>query len=198
MKYQLLRSDEYRLMRWKNGLGVTCEIRREPADESEAIVWRASIADIKEKSSFSTFSGLARIINTLEGGGMRLKVDGSWTGPLLKYDPFIFSGDSEVESELLDGPIRDFNLIYDSRVCAARLQWLEVSRPQVFCSQAETILIFSVGQVEVAIGDESFILNHHDSVLLDNDRAALTRISLSSRSAALESHCCLIEIACRA
>ena len=197
MKYTLLRADEYRRMPWKNGLGTTCEVRREPVDEDEAFVWRLSIADIKEKSSFSKFSGLTRIIGTLEGEGMRLKVDGSWTGPLRPYDPFIFSGDSEVESELLDGPIRDFNLIYDARLCAARLQWLELSRPRVFCSQAATMLIFAVGQVEVVSGEFSLDLNHHDSVLLDNDRGDLTRIVLSPRTAALNNHCCLIELARR-
>ena len=194
MKYNLLRADEYRCMPWKNGLGTTCEVRREPVDEDEAFAWRVSIADIKDKSSFSKFSGMTRIIGTLEGEGMRLKVDESWTGPLRPYDPFIFSGDSVVESELLDGPIRDFNLIYDARLCAARLQWLELSRPQVFCSQAATMLIFAVGQVEVGAAGFSLALNHHDSVLLDNDQAELTRISLSPRTTVANNHCCVIEL----
>lgn len=194
MKYSLLRSDEYRLMSWKNGLGTTCEVRREPADEADTFIWRVSIADIKEKSSFSKFSGLMRIINTLEGEGMRLKVDGTLTRSLLKYDPFIFSGDRVVESELLDGPIRDFNLIYNPELCAARLQWLELGRPQTFCSQAKTMLIFAVGEVAVDAGEFSLSLSSHDSVLLSNDHAALTRVKLSSREAAEESFCCLIEI----
>lgn len=194
MNYNLLRAAEYRLMPWKNGRGTTCEIWREPADEAEAFVWRVSIADIVEKSSFSKFSGLTRVINTLEGEGMRLKVDEVWTGPLRPYDPFVFSGDSAVESELLGGPIRDFNLIYNARLCAARLQWLDLSHPRVFCSQARALLIFAVGQVEVGTGENSLNLSHHDSALLDNDQTALTRISLASSANSFENHCCLIEI----
>lgn len=33
-----------------------------------------------------------------------------------------FSGDSQVNSELLDGPIQDFNLIYQPDCCAIHFQ----------------------------------------------------------------------------
>jgi len=194
MDYKHLRAAEYRLMPWKNGRGTTCEVWREPADEADAFIWRASIADIVEKSSFSKFSGLTRVINTLEGEGMRLKVDGAWTGPLRPCDPFVFSGDSEVESELLGGPIRDFNLIYNPQICSARLQWLDLRRPQVFCSQAATLLIFAVNEVEVGTDEFSLKLGHHESALLNNDQAALTRIRLAAGANGFENQCCLIEI----
>lgn len=194
---QVLRSADQRLMPWKNGLGLTREIFREPLDDAEAFVWRASIAEVAANSSFSSFPGLTRIINTLEGEGMRLKVDGLWAGPLLKYDPFVFSGDSAVESELLGGPIRDFNLIYDPRLCSARLQWLDLDRPRVFCSQAEAALIFAVGRAEVETGECRQSLNSHDSILLRGGRALPDRIQVSAGDSSGENHCCLIEISRR-
>jgi environmental stress-induced protein Ves len=192
IQYAALRADDYQRMPWKNSLGSTCEVYREPSLVGD-FLWRVSLADVRVNSAFSPFPGLRRVIGTLEGAGMRLNVDGAWTGPLVQYDPFIFSGDSAVESELLDGPIRDFNLIYSPRLCAARLQWLDVARPQTFCTQAETLLVLAVGRAEVAGGEFTLSLNHLDSALLRNEGAELARIQLKPGSSE-ESRCCVIEI----
>ncbi|UQZ91137.1 hypothetical protein C4J81_02580 [Deltaproteobacteria bacterium Smac51] len=194
MKHTILKPEDYRNMPWKNGLGTTCEILREPADDSQPFDWRISVADIKENGPFSIFSGYTRIINTLEGSGMRLMVDGVDSGDLKQYDPFVFSGDSQVESELIDGTIRDFNLIYRASVCKGRLQWLNVSGPRAFCSQADHIIIYAVKGIKVAAADFTAQLNDNHTLRVDNDEAALTAFRLTPARGDGDRFCCLIEL----
>ena len=108
----VLRAVDYPRMPWKNGGGSTEEITRDAGDGLEGFGWRLSIADIGEPGDFSVFAGYLRIITVLQGAGMTLNIDGKDSEPLLVSDPFAFSGDSRVSCTLLDGPIRDFNLIY--------------------------------------------------------------------------------------
>jgi environmental stress-induced protein Ves len=50
----LIPANEYRRERWKNGLGWTREIAREPAD-GDAWTWRLSIAEVEKDGPFSAF-----------------------------------------------------------------------------------------------------------------------------------------------
>ena len=194
MKHTVLTPDDYRNMPWKNGLGTTCEIIRVPADDSVPFDWRVSIADIKENGPFSRFDEYTRIINTLEGTGMRLSVDGIKSRDLLKYDPFVFSGASLVESELVDGPIRDFNLIFRTGLRRGRLQWLHAAVPQAFCSPAPDLIIFSVGGLEVSCPAFTADLQAYNSLRVENPESGLTEYHLSCPSQVKDSHCCIIEI----
>lgn len=100
---QLLRAHDYPRMPWKNGGGFTEEITRDAGDSLDGFGWRLSIADIEESGGFSTFTGYQRIITVLQGDGMRLLVDGQATRPLLPFDAFAFSGESQVSCKLLGG-----------------------------------------------------------------------------------------------
>ena len=192
MKHKIMRAADYRRRPWKNGLGTTLEVYREPV-EGDSFDWRVSIADLVENSFFSAFPSLIRVICTLEGRGMRLNIDGVQTRSLLKYDPLVFSGDSKVESELLDGPIRDFNLIFDPDKCSARLQWLDPSSPQVFCSPSSSVLLFALGPTALEFGEHTLELDFFDAALLTNEFRSLTRIQISSRGEPT-ARCCLIEV----
>ena len=119
---QLLRATEYPRMPWKNGAGTTLEIMRDAGTELDGFGWRLSIADIDAAGAFSSFAGYQRIISVLEGQGMCLNVDGVDSRPLRAFDPFAFGGGSRVDCRLLDGAIRDFNLIYAPQRYRARLQ----------------------------------------------------------------------------
>ncbi len=196
MKRTILGPADYRDMPWKNGLGVTCEIWREPADVAKDFDWRVSVADVKENGPFSFFQGYTRLINTLEGKGMRLTVDGQKSGDLKQYEPFAFSGDSRVESELIDGPIRDFNLIYRAGAHRARLEWLNLSAPRSFASQADWILMYAVRGLEIRAAGSSVELEGGHTLLLTNEEARPEVVTLAPApgAAAGEKCCCLIEI----
>ena len=103
---------EHRPQRWKNGGGVTTEILREPA-EGEAFLYRVSIADVASDGPFSIFAGYDRHIMLLGGNGMHLDCGEHGSIVLTKNEPRFFSGDWAVTGTLVDGPVRDFNLMVD-------------------------------------------------------------------------------------
>ena len=113
MKLRHLRENDYRRMRWKNGGGWTTELYSHPlGDGDEGFGWRISIADIESDSAFSTFPQCDRWIALLEGSGMRLEFDEAPPAVLDERLHFVpFSGDWHTGGRLVDGPVRDFNLI---------------------------------------------------------------------------------------
>ncbi len=182
---KVLRAKDYPRMPWKNGGGSTEEITRDAGTGLDGFGWRLSIADIGESGGFSTFAGYERVITVLQGDGMTLSVDGQNTRPLLPLDPYAFSGESKVACALLDGPIRDFNLIYAPQRYAARLQWL--SGEQRFFSSAGTVLVFSISDaLELKVGNSAQQLGRHDCLQLDGN-TGLLEISVNGP-------CCVIEL----
>ncbi|MDL2226777.1 HutD family protein [Deltaproteobacteria bacterium OttesenSCG-928-M10] len=194
MNYRVLKPEDYRQMPWKNGLGTTCEILREPAGDEVPFDWRVSIAEIKENGPFSLFPQYMRVINTLEGRGMVMTVDGVRTHPLLKYDPYVFHGASRVESELIDGPIRDFNLIYRPDVCPSRLGWYNVHQAQRVVSRAGRILVFTVHGLTLESGGVSVGLDSWCTLDLSNDSQAETALVLTGPDDIPDNYCCVMEI----
>jgi environmental stress-induced protein Ves len=114
----------YQRMPWRNGQGMTTEIA--VADGiGGRFRWRLSIADVAQSGPFSNFAGYERIIAVVAGVGMRLEVAGR--APVVldgASDPFAFPGEAATSCTLLDGPIRDFNLIYDRDACRGTLDAL--------------------------------------------------------------------------
>ena len=189
----VLRAADYPRMPWKNGGGSTEEITRDAGVGLDAFGWRLSIADIEASGGFSVFAGYQRIITVLQGAGMTLDVDGALTEPLLPGDPFAFSGDSQVSCNLLDGPIRDFNLIYAPKRYRASLKWIDVLQPQRLFTSANTLLLFSIAQQMAAnLGEHPpQLLEKHDCLQLDNETGTLQEVVLYAPKA---SRCCLIEL----
>lgn len=98
---------------WKNGLGITREIRVEPAGATmDDFLWRASIAEVDTASPFSVFPGIDRTIVLLDGDGFSMTLDDTHTHALTTpWEPFAFAGESRVEVALAGGATRDFNLM---------------------------------------------------------------------------------------
>ncbi|CAM3655772.1 putative 21.2 kDa protein in hutC 3'region [Pseudomonas reidholzensis] len=185
---QLLRAADYPRMPWKNGGGFTEEITRDAGDGLDGFGWRLSIADIDESGGFSSFAGYQRIISVLQGDGMRLLVDGQPSRPLLAFDAFAFSGESQVSCKLLGGSIRDFNLIYAPQRYRARLQWLDGTQ-RVF-SSASTLLLFAGGNhVEVMAGQERQRLGLYDCLRIDGNDGLL--------GLEVQGRFCLVELTAR-
>jgi uncharacterized protein len=189
---QLYRASTYVSTPWKNGQGRTLEVARDGGEGLDGFGWRLSIADIDESSGFSSFSGYQRVISVLEGAGMRLEVDGLPSAPLLAFEPFAFSGDSHVHCHLLQGAIRDFNLIYSPARLSARLQWLPVGSAQRVYTSATTLLLFAAGgEMDARLdGAACGSLEHHDCLHIERP-SGITELRLEGSAAA---RCCLIEL----
>ncbi|WP_432258101.1 HutD/Ves family protein [Cupriavidus sp. TMH.W2] len=111
--------------RWKNGGGNTREIAVwPPAAGMDDFIWRLSVADIERDGPFSAFPGIDRQIVLLEGAGVTLRADDASFSHRLERigEPFAFSGDTGLQSTLLGGATRDFNVMTRRGHCRARVE----------------------------------------------------------------------------
>ena len=117
---QVLRYAGYARMRWKNGAGWTSEIVREP--DADDWSWRLSIAEIEADAPFSAFTGVDRELVLLSGNGLRLRFEDGESHELHPpHDALRFAGERVCIGELLDGPTRDFNLMWKRDAVEATL-----------------------------------------------------------------------------
>lgn len=170
---QLLTSADCRRVPWRNGLGTTTEIAVEALDGSR-FLWRVSVADVAAAGPFSNFSGYDRLIAVIDGVGMTLAVDGADPVTRRRMDPaFAFSGDAAVECALLDGPIRDFNLMVDRATATGALDLMAGSARCVH--HADVILVHALtGTAMVRAGSgESLDVPPGHTLLLRNQTATI-------------------------
>lgn len=130
---RILRASDMQPQPWKNGMGVTREIARFPADSgSDDFMWRISVAEVNSASPFSTFPGIDRQIALLDGGGFIMTLDGrqrhALTMPLV---PFAFPGEAWVDVEMEGGATRDFNLMVRRSQAVGRVELLTGPGSQV-------------------------------------------------------------------
>ncbi|NUF85704.1 HutD/Ves family protein [Acinetobacter seifertii] len=176
---ELIRADQYTKMLWKNGAGFTLEIARSQGEA--AFEWRISMADVTTSGPFSLFPNKQRMISVLDGQGMVLHVDDLPAKTLNQGDIFAFHGESQVQSELVDGAIRDLNLIYDPAKFHARFQWLNDAVEQVFISSADLIFIFNQGsEIQVSVEGDLFQLAAYETLKIEKN-AGVTSISFPKK-----------------
>ena len=167
---EVLKAEQYTKMLWKNGAGYTLEIARSQGDAD--FDWRISMADVTTSGPFSTFPNKQRIITVLDGKGIELHVDHLPARSLKLGDIFAFHGESQVQSELVDGAIRDLNLIYDPAKFHARFQRVDGTEVQNFLSSADLIFIFNSGsETEVVIEDKTFVITAHETLKIEKTTA---------------------------
>jgi environmental stress-induced protein Ves len=112
---RLIPPSEFRVMPWKNGGGRSFEIHAHPEGaDFDAFEWRISLAEVAASGPFSQFPGIYRTLVLLEGNGIRLSGEGVDTVLRESYDAFDFGGERAILGTLVDGPVRDFNLMVRS------------------------------------------------------------------------------------
>ena len=111
---RIIRFTDLRETPWKNGGGITREIALD--EDAHGLLWRLSMADVATAGAFSHFDGLTRILTVIKGTGMVLHSNGAaW--PADYAVPVTFDGAAPVEATLAQGPVRDFNLMFDTARC---------------------------------------------------------------------------------
>ncbi|WP_312540357.1 HutD/Ves family protein [Achromobacter mucicolens] len=193
---RLYRAEDHPRMPWRNGGGTTQEVACNPGGHTASFDWRLSLADVAQDGGFSAFGGFQRIITVLEGRGIELTVDGNRQGPLGPRTAYAFSGDAQVDCRLLDGPIRDFNLIYAPDRWHARLQWVRGADPWVFHSSARSVLILNAGGVMAVEldGAQHRLASRYDCLHVEG-QAGLARYCLTAQA---DLDACVIELSPRA
>ena len=119
MSFHVVRFEDVKPQPWKNGGGVTRELLAWPNAEDWLV--RVSVADIEQNGPFSAFPGIKRSITVLSGAGIWL--DAPFNIELRPKDPpCTFSGDVVPHCELLRGPTRDLNAMFNEKSGVGRLQ----------------------------------------------------------------------------
>jgi environmental stress-induced protein Ves len=150
MRLTHLTAGDYKRMSWKNGGGITTELLLEPKADGTAL-WRLSIAEVTKSGPFSDFSGYARTIMLIEGPGFVLDFDGHPTKRLDRpYEPFPFDGGWKTDCTLIDGPVRDFNLMASREAGPASLSIAHLERGGVQIDAAKTV-VFHVLQGDASV-----------------------------------------------
>ena len=170
---------EYRRMRWKNNLGWTREIHRHPDRDDYA--WRVSIAEIDHDCAFSPFPGHDRVLVLLEGNGMQLEFhDGRSQRVEPAHGRVAFRGEDGLDCRLIDGPTRDFNLIWDRKQVQAELMHRPLVGPMLFFPEpAVTWLVYLIGgRARLKDRPDVAALDTGDSLLLQAGTGDDNRIIL--------------------
>ena len=133
----LLTPDMFSTQPWKNGGGTTHEIAK--SEDAQGLIWRLSIAEVSSDGPFSRFDRLSRVLTVIAGAGLVLH---SPDGPLAAkpLQPLAFSGDTPIDSRMVNGPIRDFNLIYDATRVAGEVTVLRGPVAQDFAGGPLVVL----------------------------------------------------------
>jgi environmental stress-induced protein Ves len=175
---RLLRAQDYRRERWRNGAGWTREVHAQPSAGGAGWDWRLSIAEIDADAPFSAFPGVDRELVLLEGNGLRLRFD---DGELVELHPpherLRFAGERALRGELVDGPTRDFNLMWKRDAVDARL-WHRplVGSMVLFAEPGSTWALHALaGQAQLRDGATSIDVAQGDTLLLPGGADARRR-----------------------
>lgn len=157
MDYRIIKADEYRTMPWKNGRGVTTELFVKNCSDSDKYIYRLSIAGVTENGQFSDFSGYDRKLIMLEGNGVRLKhSEGKKSSILTTSNIAEFSGDEETHAELVNGPIRDFNIMTLREKCRSAAEVIHGTKK--LSLSCDELLIYAKTSSKIAFSNKELTL----------------------------------------
>jgi environmental stress-induced protein Ves len=138
---------------WRNGGGVTREVARHPETGDgggDDFDWRLSIAEVAAGGPFSRFPDVDRTIVLLDGGAMRLDIDGV-VHDLGRYDVLAFDGAAATICELPAGPTRDLNVMTRRGRSASAVEVVELAESESVTvpGAAPSLVLAVVGAITV-------------------------------------------------
>jgi len=172
MAIQLISPNQWQTQAWKNGGGITHQLAR--SDDNAGMRWRVSIAEVASDGAFSRFEQTDRIIMLLEGKGFCLH--GAEDQPVVldkALVAFAFAGETAIDCTLIDGLVRDFNLMTRRADVTASLQVLSVTEPLSLMLAQESMLYLASGQLQVSCKEQSYQLEAGQSLLCTDETGEL-------------------------
>ncbi len=113
---RLVREADVTPVPWRNGGGLTRELLAWPSPNDWRL--RLSVADVAQDGPFSSYPGVTRVFAVLQGAGVVLDFAGATHTVCPGDAPLVFDGEAAPGCRLLDGPVRDFNLMARGGRCA--------------------------------------------------------------------------------
>lgn len=168
---QVIRAENYRRTRWKNGGGETAEIAVfPPGADIDSFGWRISMAGIAAHGPFSRFAGIDRTLAVLQGNGIRLEIAGRDPLDLGKTSPpLAFPGDIDACAYVRDGPVLDLNVMTRRAGFRHSVTRAVVDGRLALATDATVALMFChTGTVDIATGRQSAALGPLDSWIAEN------------------------------
>ncbi len=108
----ILSPDTFKTIPWKNGLGHTTELAISDGGCLDKFDWRLSIASVVNDGDFSNFAGYQRNLVLIEGEGLTLDHRNGDIDKLTQLlDISHFDGASKTHGALVNGGIKDFNIM---------------------------------------------------------------------------------------
>jgi environmental stress-induced protein Ves len=173
---RILRAENYRRMKWKNGGGETAEIAVSPDSAGlDDFDWRVSMATVVSDGPFSSFPGVDRTLSILEGEGIVLRVEGRIPiGLTSRSSPLTFPADVATSAALIAGPITDLNVMTRRGRYRHRLVRHTVEDAKDLSLTGTQALLFCPS-LDLRVEADAFDarLNRFDAVLLEHPQTAL-------------------------
>lgn len=168
MSIERITPAQWQTQRWQNGGGITHQLCRQ--DDQHGMLWRLSIAEVATDGPFSRFDNIDRIIMLLEGNGFYLQ--GVVDSPKVldtPLTPFAFAGEAPIHCALINGAVRDFNLMTRRAAVTPQLQVLSIgSEVQTVALSAQTLIYVASGNVEIALEQQTVTLAAQHTLSLAN------------------------------
>lgn len=120
-------------MPWKNGKGKTLELFRIQTEDPSSFSFRVSMAEVNSNGPFSIFPNINRILFLASGHGVILQNRHYKIQLTELWKPFYFSGEDEIDCNLINGPCVDFNVMVDRRFGRVDCSTLFVSEYEFKC-----------------------------------------------------------------
>lgn len=161
---------EWKKQKWKNGTGITNELYVK--SDSLGLVWRLSIANVTSDGPFSNFLGIDRVILLLEGNGFILKINNNIEKKIMeKFEPFCFNGEENINCELINGAIRDFNFMTRRSDVKALFRVIHLDEEvEIQLDRSPKVVLFvAKGQVSAIIKKEEYHLDEGYTLIFSNE-----------------------------
>lgn len=156
--------------------GVTREVARYP--EAGEYDWRISWRPFASSWSVLRISRLPAQYQRAGRQRMYLTIDGQRSALIAPFRALGFNGASGVSCEIVGGPLLDFNVIYREAALRATVSWCGAG---TWSHQGGLRILFNAGPaLRVSIGDQRYLLEHYDSLLVD-EAVALVIQTLRAR-----------------
>lgn len=139
----ILSPETFKTIPWKNGLGHTTELAISDGGTLDNFDWRLSIASVVNDGDFSNFAGYQRNLVLIEGEGLILDHRNGDVDNLTKLlDIAHFDGGCKTNGKLVNGGIKDFNIMTNQQSFTAQVDTYTNST-NVALTANNNVLIFA-------------------------------------------------------
>ena len=137
----ILSAENFKTIPWKNGLGHTTELAISDGGNLDNFAWRLSIASVVNDGDFSNFSGYQRNLVLIEGEGLTLDHRNGDVDKLTKsLDIAHFDGASNTYGALINGGIKDFNIMTKQGHFSAQVDTYTANEKVMLSAKASTLI----------------------------------------------------------